>query len=93
MILALNVGSASFKFALHADDEALTRNLAWAVTMDRGETRLSVDVGTGRPHVHPAGHRAWNAPVQVQAAVVEARTSRTGANPPPGVRMFVVWPW
>lgn len=51
MILALYVGSASFKFALHADDETLTRILAGAVTTDRGETRLSMDPGTGKPAV------------------------------------------
>ena len=51
VILALNVGTASFKFALHADDEALTRILAGAVTTDGGETRLSIDPGRGEPTV------------------------------------------
>lgn len=51
MILALNVGSASFKFALHADDEALTRILAGVVITDRGETHLSIDLGGGKPAV------------------------------------------
>lgn len=51
MILALNVGSASLKFALHADDEALTRLLAGAVTTDGGETHLSIDPGMGEPTV------------------------------------------
>ncbi|HRD46879.1 MAG TPA: hypothetical protein PLF78_10395, partial [Caulobacter sp.] len=49
MILALNVGSASLKFALHADDEALTRVLAGTVAADRGGTRLSTDPGRGIP--------------------------------------------
>lgn len=49
MILALNVGSASLKFALHADDEALTRVLAGAVAAERGGTRLSIDPGRGTP--------------------------------------------
>eukprot|EP01030_Chromulinospumella_sphaerica_P027377 gene27377-27634_t len=49
MILALNVGSASLKFALHADDAPLSRILAGAVTTDRGETRLSIDRGTDKP--------------------------------------------
>lgn len=65
MILALNVGSASLKFALHADDEALSRILAGAVTTDRGETRLSIDLGRGKPAVETSIEGAATEPEQV----------------------------
>lgn len=65
MILALNVGSASLKFALYADDEALTRILAGAVTTDRGETHLSIDTGTGKPAVETIVEGSATDPNQV----------------------------
>lgn len=60
MILALNAGSASLKFALHAEDRAVTRILAGAVSMRDGETRLTIDPGPDKPpmEIHVEGSAA-----------------------------------
>lgn len=71
MILALNIGSASLKFALHADDEALSRILAGAVTSDRGETHLSIDPGKGRAAVEASVEGAATEPDQVLPQVLD----------------------
>lgn len=52
VILALNAGSASLKFALHASDRALTRILAGAVSARDGEARLTIDLGAGKPRAN-----------------------------------------
>lgn len=71
MILALNVGSASFKFALYADDEALTRILAGAVATDHGETRLSIDPGRGKPAVKASVEGAATEPGRIVPQVLD----------------------
>ncbi|MCF8504116.1 MAG: hypothetical protein K9G59_04315 [Caulobacter sp.] len=71
MILALNIGSASFKFALYADDEALTRILAGAVATDHGETRLSIDPGRGRPAVEANVEGAATEPGRIVPQVLD----------------------
>jgi len=71
MILALNVGSASFKFALHADDETLTRILAGAVTTSGGETRLSIESGIGSPAVEAGLDGAATEPGRILPQVLD----------------------
>lgn len=71
MILALNVGSASFKFALYADDEALIRILAGAVATDHGETRLSIDPGRGKPAVETIVEGAATEPGRIVPQVLD----------------------
>lgn len=50
-ILALNVGSASLKFAIHADDGPLTRRLTGAVVARSGRSRLTIDLAANEPPV------------------------------------------
>lgn len=52
MILVLNFGSASLKFALHANDQALPRVLAGAVSARDGEAGLTMDLGAGKPRIN-----------------------------------------